>query len=138
MERLYARFPLGDEHLSVSMTINGPAPIILAMYVAAAQRRFGRGVVPKLRGTVQADRSEEHTSELQSRRDLVCRLLLEKKKTKVRAVLDPLSCYKRVEPPDLEVIDTDPHQAPQTAQALDKAVGIGIQECDPQPHGSVY
>src|SRR5690349_23292659 len=26
------------------------------------------------------DRSEEHTSELQSRRDLVCRLLLEKKK----------------------------------------------------------
>src|SRR5438874_10471040 len=28
-----------------------------------------------------ADRSEEHTSELQSRRDLVCRLLLEKKKT---------------------------------------------------------
>src|SRR5206468_5377607 len=27
------------------------------------------------------DRSEEHTSELQSRSDLVCRLLLEKKKT---------------------------------------------------------
>src|SRR5690349_23573546 len=30
----------------------------------------------------EADRSEEHTSELQSRRDLVCRLLLEKKKKK--------------------------------------------------------
>src|SRR5438874_6318867 len=29
-------------------------------------------------------RSEEHTSELQSRRDLVCRLLLEKKKRKRR------------------------------------------------------
>src|SRR6266496_3571831 len=29
---------------------------------------------------IAADRSEEHTSELQSRRDLVCRLLLEKKK----------------------------------------------------------
>src|SRR5690349_24994758 len=29
-----------------------------------------------------ANRSEEHTSELQSRRDLVCRLLLEKKKKK--------------------------------------------------------
>src|SRR6267378_4494042 len=28
----------------------------------------------------RAARSEEHTSELQSRRDLVCRLLLEKKK----------------------------------------------------------
>src|SRR5690349_22144839 len=31
---------------------------------------------------MKASRSEEHTSELQSRRDLVCRLLLEKKKTK--------------------------------------------------------
>src|SRR5690349_22883454 len=30
-------------------------------------------------------RSEEHTSELQSRRDLVCRLLLEKKKKKTRS-----------------------------------------------------
>src|SRR5215469_1354756 len=28
----------------------------------------------------RCERSEEHTSELQSRRDLVCRLLLEKKK----------------------------------------------------------
>src|SRR5690349_4079534 len=31
-------------------------------------------------------RSEEHTSELQSRRDLVCRLLLEKKKTKKQEI----------------------------------------------------
>ena len=55
IERLYRGFPLGGEHFSVSMTINGPAPIILAMYVAAAKRRFGSGVVRKLRGTVQAD-----------------------------------------------------------------------------------
>src|SRR5215469_18621570 len=32
-------------------------------------------------------RSEEHTSELQSRRDLVCRLLLEKKKKKSISIL---------------------------------------------------
>src|SRR5690349_22585539 len=32
--------------------------------------------------SIGGDRSEEHTSELQSRRDLVCRLLLEKKKKK--------------------------------------------------------
>src|SRR6266403_3245114 len=45
------------------------------------------GLSPKLRVTYidperkpQIARSEEHTSELQSRRDLVCRLLLEKKK----------------------------------------------------------
>src|SRR5699024_12132655 len=33
-------------------------------------------------GVLQQTRSEEHTSELQSRFDLVCRLLLEKKKRK--------------------------------------------------------
>src|SRR5690349_24978741 len=32
---------------------------------------------------VRMQRSEEHTSELQSRRDLVCRLLLEKKKNRL-------------------------------------------------------
>src|SRR2546429_4144455 len=32
-------------------------------------------------------RSEEHTSELQSRLHLVCRLLLEKKKKKIKAIL---------------------------------------------------
>src|SRR5216683_717638 len=50
MERLYAGFPLGADHFSVSMTINGPAPVILAMYVAAARRRFGPHVLRKLRG----------------------------------------------------------------------------------------
>src|SRR5690349_23415507 len=35
-------------------------------------------------------RSEEHTSELQSRRDLVCRLLLEKKKKKSNCNTLPL------------------------------------------------
>src|SRR2546421_8559893 len=33
-------------------------------------------------------RSEEHTSELQSRSDLVCRLLLEKKKKKIKSKSD--------------------------------------------------
>src|SRR5215203_4104076 len=35
---------------------------------------------PRLPGLARGDRSEEHTSELQSRQYLVCRLLLEKKK----------------------------------------------------------
>src|SRR5690349_22827925 len=34
-------------------------------------------------------RSEEHTSELQSRRDLVCRLLLDKKKKKLQNTVLP-------------------------------------------------
>src|SRR5690349_1190939 len=55
-----------------------------AAAVALARRRdlLGRGrrerAAESLRWSLV--RSEEHTSELQSRRDLVCRLLLEKKK----------------------------------------------------------
>src|SRR5438105_8981029 len=44
---------------------------------AAVRERFGGGRKPLVK-----NRSEEHTSELQSRVDLVCRLLLEKKKKK--------------------------------------------------------
>src|SRR5438034_7519807 len=42
--------------------------LVLALFFAILMTRLGR--------------SEEHTSELQSHSDLVCRLLLEKKKTK--------------------------------------------------------
>src|SRR5690349_24205676 len=38
--------------------------------------------IQELKGKADGARSEEHTSELQSRRDLVCRLLLEKKNIK--------------------------------------------------------
>ena len=55
MVRLYDGFDLGSPDFSASMTISGPAPIIMAMYIAAAKRRFGPGVVAKLRGTIQAD-----------------------------------------------------------------------------------
>src|SRR3712207_7671495 len=45
------------------------------------QPRVGRGVLlePGFHEGAQGRRSEEHTSELQSRQYLVCRLLLEKK-----------------------------------------------------------
>ena len=55
MVRLYDGFDLGSPNFSASMTISGPAPMIMAMYIAAAKRRFGPKVVPKLRGTIQAD-----------------------------------------------------------------------------------
>src|SRR6266700_7478787 len=42
----------------------------------------GAVIVPTNIRWSHAERSEEHTSELQSRENLVCRLLLEKKKTK--------------------------------------------------------
>src|SRR2546427_11816437 len=50
-----------------------------AIWVTACPRRMpGAGTVDTLGGV----RSEEHTSELQSQSNLVCRLLLEKKKKK--------------------------------------------------------
>src|SRR5215211_9177459 len=50
-------------------------------------------------GRVRELRSEEHTSELQSHSDLVCRLLLEKKKN---MVVDDLGTAE--EPHDLELV----------------------------------
>src|SRR2546427_3558751 len=45
-------------------------------------RRAGRGEPAVHRAYAGKQRSEEHTSELQSQSNLVCRLLLEKKKKK--------------------------------------------------------
>src|SRR5438874_722530 len=53
-------------------------PVTTPAPVHAAQQEHA--LAPPTRPKWQT-RSEEHTSELQSRRDLVCRLLLEKKKT---------------------------------------------------------
>src|SRR5690349_21962964 len=46
------------------------------------RRESRRAASGTSRGQTRSTRSEEHMSELQSRRDLVCRLLLEKKKKK--------------------------------------------------------
>src|SRR6266496_4525305 len=48
------------------------------------RRGQGRDPGQRAKPAVRGLRSEEHTSELQSRRDLVCRLLLEKKKKNKR------------------------------------------------------
>src|SRR5690606_41745790 len=84
---------------SSDLPANGPAAIIAARrYVKYpeeshggfnnlewAQRiydwmKYNRTILSSGRVFEHLDRSEEHTSELQSRENLVCRLLLEKKK----------------------------------------------------------
>src|SRR5438067_3763450 len=53
----------------------------------ALLRRVGRDAARHSRAVRLAhQRSEEHTSELQSRFDLVCRLLLEKKKKQIKSI----------------------------------------------------
>src|SRR5438034_5874241 len=53
-------------------------PVIIALLVGLVA---GYANTKPRVGLVDEDRSEEHTSELQSHSDLVCRLLLEKKNT---------------------------------------------------------
>src|SRR5439155_2614315 len=62
--------------------------IVRAPSGTSACRRLldGIGLEEKARNFARSMRSEEHTSELQSRGHLVCRLLLEKKKNRQRAV----------------------------------------------------
>src|SRR2546427_2992486 len=55
-----------------------PSPSTSAADRANELRRQGKSIVNLVVG--EPDRSEEHTSELQSQSNLVCRLLLEKKK----------------------------------------------------------
>src|SRR2546430_12270318 len=48
------------------------------------------------RGEIPENRSEEHTSELQSQSNLVCRLLLEKKKTTKRSLSSPILVHTTI------------------------------------------
>src|SRR5690554_7612257 len=68
-----------------------PAPVISRVTILSASRRRANfsGVTSPITRTAKPGeiRSEEHTSELQSRPHLVCRLLLEKKKkTKIQLI----------------------------------------------------
>src|SRR5438874_9292640 len=65
---------------------------VLDLSVPVAERVGGKGVVDaNFFGERWEMRSEEHTSELQSRRDLVCRLLPEKKKSRSSTRAMPVS-----------------------------------------------
>src|SRR5215471_5160858 len=71
-----------------------------------------RGHWPAFRRPPGRLRSEEHTSELQSRRDLVCRLLLEKKKIEVETATDGISDLVMAgrRTPDLLITDVQMHK----------------------------
>src|SRR3712207_7219655 len=71
-------------------------PVLSGLMVAgrvasAIAAELGSMVVSQQIDAMRALRSEEHTSELQSRQYLVCRLLLEKKKNKSLLITCPSS-----------------------------------------------
>src|SRR5262245_64334444 len=82
-------FPYTTLFRSVVLAWDAERGEVVYGYLAAAVRAFFRNGgrrcwivrVPRPRRDASFDRSEEHTSELQSLRHLVCRLLLEKKKS---------------------------------------------------------
>src|SRR3712207_8710827 len=80
--RAHEQVDVGDLRLVQEV----PEPVLrqLGRVEAADRRELGNpaGSVDDLGPAAIVDRSEEHTSELQSRQYLVCRLLLEKKKNK--------------------------------------------------------
>src|SRR2546427_3892898 len=74
---------VGSLYSLMAASFASKRPMPLPPY-SANQRRFEASTRPR-RGRdlcVGVSRSEEHTSELQSQSNLVCRLLLEKKKKK--------------------------------------------------------
>src|SRR5438034_7211607 len=85
------RSPEGAPHASIfcsdvgDIRIGGMPPAEIAPHLPGGQRLAAPHLASASRGSSKAlppppPRSEEHTSELQSHSDLVCRLLLEKKK----------------------------------------------------------
>src|SRR5438874_9398135 len=66
----------------------GPAGSASVEKIKALEAKIARQDDDLRAAGAARDRSEEHTSELQSRRDLVCRLLLEKKEI-VAAIYHP-------------------------------------------------
>src|SRR2546426_8577449 len=75
-------FPYTTLFRSPSVTVNPAAAAQLVFTAEPSDVVIGSAITP----AVVVTRSEEHTSELQSPCNLVCRLLLEKKKKKIQLV----------------------------------------------------
>src|SRR5690349_23161668 len=91
LRRIHSRVAWMFLPVDKSMTVSAPHLVAQRIFSTSSSTLEATALLPmlaliftrKLRPMIigsDSGRSEEHTSELQSRRDLVCRLLLEKKK----------------------------------------------------------
>src|SRR5690349_22309616 len=76
---LHDALPISGKALAAATYAIAAIALNGTVAVVAGSIESGFNPLQSLSGTI-VSRSEEHTSELQSRRELVCRLLLEKKK----------------------------------------------------------
>src|SRR5437868_12983150 len=67
--------------ISTPLSLHDALPISLRPCLLRTELTWPSQIITARAWAIPRRRSEEHTSELQSRFDLVCRLLLEKKKT---------------------------------------------------------
>src|SRR5438132_6287147 len=78
----------GKMHRDLPLYVGGEDTFCYRWFERPNGDRNSAGVVSRsddaMPGKLILSRSEEHTSELQSHSDLVCRLLLEKKKKKIQ------------------------------------------------------
>src|SRR5690625_6862091 len=74
--------PMGDDTSALALVnlFSGGALLQLSVFALGVMPYITASIIVQLLRVVIPRRSEEHTSELQSRGQLVCRLLLEKKK----------------------------------------------------------
>src|SRR2546427_6936832 len=74
----------GRESALSTAGVRGAGDQCLSLHIESSRSAVGRWgfADPSLVSLKEMERSEEHTSELQSQSNLVCRLLLEKKKNR--------------------------------------------------------
>src|SRR5690606_41828068 len=83
---LHDALPISSNSATIPRTLNSSRPTgsvgsyRLPPRLRETPLRVSSSAMSRASGSDRARRSEEHTSELQSRENLVCRLLLEKKK----------------------------------------------------------
>src|SRR5438477_5468509 len=67
-----------------TLSLHDALPILMPLATDCAPAATPAATLPRAISAGRRERSEEHTSELQSHVNLVCRLLLEKKKKKTK------------------------------------------------------
>src|SRR5438034_7748099 len=80
--RANRRSDRGKDTMKTRLSLAVAAAALVATFFGAVPS--AKAATPSYTGCLRTSRSEEHTSELQSHSDLVCRLLLEKKKNKIQ------------------------------------------------------